>query len=79
MAVTVKASRSKPAPAAIPIAADSHIDAALVSPCIDLRRKMMMPAPRKPMPETIWAAARDRSTSLPATTTSLNPYLLTTG
>ena len=78
MAVTVHASRRRPAPAAIPIAADSQMAAAVVSPCTDPRRKMMMPAPRKPMPETIWAATRDGSTStVPGTRTSLNPYLLT--
>src|SRR6478672_9335426 len=59
MAVTMQASRSNPAPAAIPIAADSQIAAAVVNPCTDPRRKMMMPAPRKPMPETIWAATQD--------------------
>ena len=63
MAVTVHASSSSPAPAAIPIAADSQIAAAVVNPCTDPRRKMMMPAPRKPMPETIWAATRDGSTT----------------
>ena len=63
IAVTVTASNSSPAPAAMPIAADSHTAAAVVSPCTDPRRKMMMPAPRKPMPETIWAATRDGSTT----------------
>src|SRR3984893_18574230 len=49
---------SRPAPAAMPMAADSQTAAAVVSPCTDPRRKMMMPAPRKPMPDTIWAATR---------------------
>jgi hypothetical protein len=54
------------------------MDAAVVKPCTEPRRKMMMPAPRNPMPETIWAATRDGSTStVPAARTSLNPYLLT--
>ena len=63
IAVTVTASSSRPAPAAMPMAADSHTAAAVVSPCTEPRRKMMMPAPRKPMPETIWAATRDGSTT----------------
>ncbi len=78
IAVTVTASNSRPDPAAMPIAADSHTAAAVVSPCTEPRRKMMMPAPRKPMPETIWAATRDGSTTTrPSCSTSEKPYLLT--
>jgi hypothetical protein len=37
----------------------------------------MRPAPKKPMPETIWAATREgSSTTVPATITSAKPYLL---
>ena len=53
MAVTVTASSSRPDAAAMPMAADSHTAAAVVSPWTEPRRKMMMPAPRKPMPETL--------------------------
>ena len=61
----------------MPMAADSHTAAAVVSPCTEPRRKMMMPAPRKPMPETICAATRDGSTTTsPSCNTSRNPYLL---
>jgi hypothetical protein len=75
VAVTVTASNSRPDPVAIPIAADSHTAAAVVSPCTEPRRKMMMPAPRKPMPETIWAATRDGSTTRrPSCSTSEKPY-----
>ena len=58
IAVTVQASSSRSAPAAIPIAADSQTAVAVVRPCTAPRRVMMMPAPRKPMPVTIWAATR---------------------
>ena len=44
---------SSPAPVAMPIAADSHTAAAVVSPSTAPRRVMMMPAPRNPIPETI--------------------------
>jgi hypothetical protein len=61
----------------MPIAADSHAAAAVVGPCTEPRRKMMMPAPRKPMPEMIWAATRDGSTTTrPSCSTSEKPYLL---
>jgi hypothetical protein len=76
-ATTAMASNSRPAPAAMPIAADSHTAAAVVSPCTAPRRVMMIPAPKKPMPETIWAATRDGSSSIVcADRTSPNPYLL---
>ena len=57
--VTVTDSRNKPAAAAIPMAADSQIDAAVVSPTTAPRRVMTIPAPRKPIPETICAATRE--------------------
>jgi hypothetical protein len=44
----------------MPIAAVSHTDAAVVRPRIAPRRVMISPAPRKPIPVTIWAATRDR-------------------
>ena len=64
------ASSSRPAPAAMPIAADSQTAAAVVSPCTAPRRVMMIPAPKKPMPETIWAATRkeSRTTVFPVNT-----------
>ncbi len=71
------ANNSSPAPAAMPIAADSHTAAAVVSPCTAPRRVMMIPAPKKPIPETIWAATRDGSSStVCGDSTSAKPYLL---
>ncbi|CPW42708.1 Uncharacterised protein [Mycobacteroides abscessus] len=62
----------------MPTAADSHIAAAVVNPCTAPRRMMMIPAPRKPIPETICAATRDGSRiTMPSASTSSNPYLLT--
>ena len=63
---------------AIPIAAGSQIAAAVGRPATAPRPVMMIPAPRKPIPETICAATRDGSRTLtPADTTSPKPYLLT--
>ncbi len=68
---TAVASNSRPAPAAMPIAADSQTAAAVVGPCTAPRRVMMIPAPKNPMPETIWAATRDgSSTTVPPVTAS---------
>ena len=50
-----------PAPAARPIAAVAHRLAAVVRPRIEAPSLMIAPAPRKPMPDTIWAATRDGS------------------
>jgi hypothetical protein len=61
----------------MPIAADSHTAAAVVSPCTAPRRVIMNPAPKKPIPVTIWAATRDGSSTIVcADKTSPNPYLL---
>ena len=55
------ASHHSPAPHAMPIAAVSQMVAAVVRPRIAPCRVRMMPAPRKPMPETIWEATREGS------------------
>ena len=51
-----------PAPAAMPTADVAHRLAAVVSPRITMPSLRIAPAPRKPMPETIWAAMRVGST-----------------
>ena len=77
-ATTAVASSSRPAPTAMPMPADSHTVAAGVSPCTAPRRVMMIPAPKKPTPETIWAATREGSKTIrPVARTSAKPYLLT--
>jgi hypothetical protein len=48
--------RNKPAPAAMPIAATIHSDEAVVTPRTVTPWRMIAPAPRNPMPETICAA-----------------------
>ena len=48
-------------PAAIPTAAVAQMVAAVVSPRTRSLRKKIVPAPRKPMPVTIWAATREGS------------------
>ena len=60
-AVPAMASNHRPAPHAMPIAAVSQIVAAVVRPRMAPWRVRMMPAPRKPMPETIWEATREGS------------------
>src|SRR5437763_6811609 len=60
-----------PAPAAIPIAATSQSEAAVVRPRTDRPCRMIAPAPRKPIPLTICAAIRVGST-LPSKL--WNPY-----
>jgi hypothetical protein len=45
-------------PTATPMAATTQIVAAVVRPVTCSPSRMMAPAPRKPMPETIWAAMR---------------------
>ena len=74
MTVDPTAIRYSPAPAAMPTPAVAHTPAAVVRPCISWRRYTMMPAPRKPMPETICAATREASASIE----SPNPYFDTT-
>ena len=50
------------APHAMPTAAESHTVAAVVSPRTVSLLTKMTPAPRKPIPETTWAAMREGST-----------------
>ena len=52
-------------PAAIPIAATTQSVAAVVSPRTEIPRTMIAPAPRKPIPVTIWAAIRVGSKTTP--------------
>src|SRR5829696_2045822 len=61
----------------MPIAAATHSVAAVVRPRIDNPWRMIAPAPRKPMPVTIWAAMRvgsARMTGSPDSRNSLKPY-----
>jgi hypothetical protein len=44
--------------ARVPTMAEHHNVAAVLRPCTLMPSRRMMPAPRKPMPETIWAATR---------------------
>lgn len=77
-AVTTAASSVRPAPAAMPIAAASHTDAAVVSPRTRPRWVRISPPPMNPTPETIWAATRDGSTTTRrGARTSVKPNLLT--
>jgi len=64
--VPISARASSPAPAAMPIAATDHSEAAVVSPLMLPRCWRMVPAPMKPMPETICAAILVGSTTDPA-------------
>ncbi len=52
-----------PTPAMTPMAAEHHSVAAVFSPCTVKPWRKIMPAPRKPMPETTWAATRVGLTS----------------
>ena len=77
-AVTTSASIGKPAPQAIPIAAVIQTLAAVVNPRTMSPRTKIRPPPIKPMPVTICAATRDRSSSTRlGERTSLNPNLET--
>src|SRR5882762_1596516 len=61
----------------MPIAATSHSVAAVVSPRIERPSRMIAPAPRKPMPVTIWAAMRvgsARTTLAPLARNAWKPY-----
>ena len=49
----------------MPIAATTQSVAAVVSPRTDTPWRMMAPAPRKPIPVTIWAAMRVGSNVTP--------------
>src|SRR5581483_818298 len=60
----------------MPIAATTQSVAAVVSPRTDRPSRMMAPAPRKPMPVTIWAAMRvgsARTTAAPLVRNSWKP------
>ena len=63
--VVANARMYNPVPHAIPTAAVTHSPAAVVSPLIILRWNIIVPAPRKPIPETICAATREESASPP--------------
>src|SRR5919205_2076945 len=61
----------------MPIAATTHSVAAVVSPRTDSPWRMIAPAPRKPIPVTIWAAIRlgsARTTLCPEARKAWNPY-----
>ena len=65
----------QPAPHAMPRAAVSHTDAAVVRPRTMSRRMKITPPPMKPIPDTSWAAIRDgSSTTRPGASVSLKPY-----
>jgi hypothetical protein len=66
MRVAARAMSGRPTPAAIPIPAAAHRLAAVVRPRTDGPYLRIAPAPRKPMPVTIWAATRDGSAALPS-------------
>ena len=61
MLVVIAAARYIPVPQASPMAAVTHRPAAVVRPRTMFFWKMMVPAPRKPMPETTCAATREES------------------
>src|SRR3954453_6504489 len=61
----------------MPTAATTHSVAAVVSPRTESPSRMIAPAPRKPMPVTIWAAMRDGSARTmlpPPARNSWKPY-----
>jgi hypothetical protein len=71
--VVIAAATYIPVPQANPMAAVTHKPAAVVKPLTTFFWKMMVPAPRNPIPETTWAATREESfRSKP------NPYWETT-
>ena len=75
-AVVAMASKGSPAPQAMPSAAVSQTEAAVVRPRTTFRRMKITPPPMKPIPDTICAATRDGSTTTrPGSKTSLKPYL----
>lgn len=53
--VTIRAATYIPLPQAKPMAAVTQSPAAVVKPRTTFFWKMMVPAPKKPMPETTWA------------------------
>ena len=66
MTVVATPRNGSPAPAAMPIPAAAHRLAAVVRPRTDGPYLMIAPAPRNPMPVTIWAATRDGSVAVPS-------------
>ena len=58
IAVTIAAAATKPEPLSVPTAAAHHRVAAVVSPRTLKPSLKITPAPRKPMPDTTWAAMR---------------------
>ena len=61
--VVMVAIRYKPVPQARPIAAVTHKPAAVVSPRTLLRWSIIVPAPKKPIPDTTCAATLEESLS----------------
>src|SRR5829696_4403090 len=59
--VAETAARNMPPPTASPTAATAQMLAAVVSPLTTSLRKMIVPAPMKPMPLATWAATREGS------------------
>ena len=62
--VVTTATNQAPAPAAMPTPAVAQRLAAVVRPRTDVPYLRIAPAPRKPMPETIWAAIREGSVGI---------------
>ncbi len=59
--VVKRATKYCAVPAAMPMAATAQMVAAVVSPRTRSFRRKIVPAPRKPIPVTIWAATREGS------------------
>lgn len=59
--VPINTSMNIPVPTNAPIAADAHIVAAVVNPCTSSPFLKIMPAPIKPIPDTICAITRELS------------------
>jgi len=70
--VTSDESRYSPEPKPIPTAAVTHKVAAVVNPFTENPFFKIVPAPRKPIPETICAAILPGSPPLPANTVTDN-------
>src|SRR5438034_6526366 len=66
IAVPTAPTAYSPAPTATPTAAVAHSEAAVVRPRMDVPDLRIAPAPRKPMPDTIWAAILVGSGGLPS-------------
>ena len=75
MAIVATASTGSPAPQAMPSAAVSQTEAAVVRPRTMSRRMKITPPPMNPIPDTTWAATRDGSMTIrPFDRTSMKPY-----